>query len=259
MSLSCVLIGAGNLATHLGEVLKQKGFNILQVYSRTQNSAKNLAERLNATFTTSPQSIIHSCDFFIIALKDEAVKQVLPSVEFNNKLILHCSGSLPLSVLNGFSENTGVLYPLQTFSKGRNIDFAEIPVFIESDSEKNLSLINSIAARISNKIIVADSEKRKQIHISAVFACNFVNHLYTISESILKENGLDFDILKPLIKETTNKVMKLSPGEAQTGPAVRFDESVINNHLGLLAGKPELAELYKLISESIYKFHQSIL
>jgi len=256
MSLSCVLIGAGNLATCLGAELNRKGFEIRQVYSRTRQSATRLASELNTSWTNDPGQVTGDCDFYTVALKDDAVSEVLPSIDFGNRLLIHCSGSLPLSVLEEFSTNRGVVYPLQTFSKNRTVNFSEIPLFIEANSENNLERVRFIARQLSGKVIEANSEERKILHIAAVFSCNFVNHLYALSESLLINNGFDFEILKPLIKETTDKIQDFSPAEVQTGPAVRYDWSVIGKHLEVLSGNKELAGLYKSISESIFAFHQ---
>ncbi len=256
MSLSYVLIGAGNLATCLGTELNRKGFEIRQVYSRTRQSAKRLASKLNTSWTNNPGQVTGDCDFYTVALKDDAVSEVLSSIDFGNRLLIHCSGSLPLSVLEEFSTNAGVVYPLQTFSKNRTVNFSEIPLFIEANSENNLERVRRIARQLSGKVIEANSEERKILHIAAVFSCNFVNHLYVLSESLLKDSGFDFEILKPLIKETTDKIQDFSPAEVQTGPAVRYDRSVIDKHLEALSGNKELAGLYKSISESIFAFHQ---
>ncbi|NQU84632.1 MAG: DUF2520 domain-containing protein [Mariniphaga sp.] len=256
MSLKCVLIGAGNLATHLGEELKCKGFQIVQVYSRTKESAQILANKVSASYTTDPKEITQLCEVFIVALKDDALSHILLEVNFANKLIIHCSGSLHISAINKFSENTGVIYPLQTFSKNRIVKFSEIPLYIEANSDKNLELVKFIADKLSDNVNSASSEDRLVLHIAAVFACNFVNHFYSLSESILEEKGFDFDILKPLIKETANKILSISPSDAQTGPAVRYDKSIIEKHLGILDENEKLSALYKAISESIFNFHQ---
>ena len=252
MSLNFCFIGAGNLATQLSKAFKNKGFGITQVYSRTEKSAKNLAVVLNAKYTTSINEIDKNADIYFVALKDSAVDKVLPQINFENKLVVHCSGSLPLSALDSFSENTGVFYPLQTFSKNRQLDFQEIPVFIEMNSEKNEKLMLQIASELSGSVFVLNSEKRKMLHISAVFACNFVNHFYTIASDILKSENIQFEVLKPLIIETAKKVQELEPEKAQTGPAVRFDENIINSHLSELSKFADYQQLYSLISKSIF-------
>lgn len=256
MSLKFVFIGAGKLATHLSIRLKQQGFKIQQVYSRTEKSAKELAEKIDAESTNSPKSISKEADVYIVALKDSVYDEVLSQIEFGEKLVIHCSGSLPMSALESYAENIGVLYPLQTFSKYREVDFAEIPVFIEANSEENRKKLNETARKISNSVSQLDSEKRMYLHIAAVFACNFVNHFYARASEILSEKDIPFDVLKPLIIETAQKVQELQPNEAQTGPAVRFDENVINKHLEALEFDPDTRKLYNSISKSIFGFHK---
>jgi predicted short-subunit dehydrogenase-like oxidoreductase (DUF2520 family) len=256
MGLRCVLIGAGNLAFHLGGELCRNGIPIVQVYSRTVESAKKLAEKFNSQSTNIPEMISSDADIYIVALKDSVVEKILQRVIVGNKLIVHCSGSLPMDVLKPYSENYGVLYPLQTFSKKREIDFAETPVFIEANLDLNLATIKGIAEKLSKDVRNANSEQRLYLHIAAVFACNFVNHLYAIACSILEEKGIDFEVLRPLIMETAEKIKDLPPKEAQTGPAVRFDKAIIEKHIKYLSDKPDLSDLYKTISKSIFEFHK---
>ncbi|HSM47070.1 MAG TPA: DUF2520 domain-containing protein, partial [Draconibacterium sp.] len=162
---------------------------------------------------------------------------------------------MPLSAIEDFSENTGVFYPLQTFSKKREVDFDEIPVFIESNSMKNKETLLHIANSISKSVSEINSEKRKLLHISAVFACNFVNHFYTIAADILKSKDISFDVLKPLIRETALKVQELAPEKAQTGPAVRFDENIISAHLQALNNFDDYRQLYLSVSKSIFEHY----
>lgn len=255
MSLNFCFIGAGNLATHLSKALQKKGFVISQVYSRTAQSAKALADILSANFVTSVNDIDKDADVYFIALKDSAIDEELSQINFNNKLIVHCSGSFPLSAIEKYSENIGVFYPLQTFSKKREIDFSEIPVFIEANSTINEKLLLEIAGQISKSVSIINSDKRKTLHISAVFACNFVNHFYTIASDILKSKDIQFDILKPLILETAQKVQEMEPEKVQTGPAVRFDENTINAHLHELKDFGDYQELYRSISKSIFEHY----
>ncbi len=256
MKPSFVIIGAGKLATHLSETLKINGYSIRQVYSRTAQSAKPLADKLNTRFTVQPKEIEADADIYIVAVKDSAYNDLLPQINFGKALVVHCSGSLPLSLLGKYAENTGVLYPLQTFSKNREVNFQEIPVFVEANSLQNEAVLLEITRKISGKVSVLDSEKRKFLHIAAVFACNFVNHLYTISSEILKNEDIPFEVLKPMILETAQKVQVIHPFDAQTGPAIRFDENIISAHLNDLRGLNDYAELYSSISRSIFEHHQ---
>jgi len=256
MSLKFCFIGAGNLATNLSKELHKKAGTVIQVFSRTKESARELADQLQASYTTDLVEITTDADIYFVALKDSAVPEVLSQLQFKNKLLVHCSGSLPLSVLDAYSQNTGVFYPLQTFSKNRQVNFSEIPVFIESESEQNLELLKSIARKISEKVTVLDSEKRKSLHMAAVFACNFVNHFYTLASDYLEANQIPFEVLHPLIEETSRKAQEMPPVQAQTGPAVRFDRNIIDEHLKMLGEHPHLKELYNSISRSIFDRHQ---
>jgi len=252
-----VFIGAGNLATRLSLELKSKGFFVEQVYSRSEKSAKLLAEKLRTNYTTSVHDIFSDADVYFVALKDSALEEILAQIIFKNKLLVHCSGSMPLSCLEKYSENIGVFYPLQTFSKNRNVNFSEIPVFIEANSPENEKKLIKIAEKISGQVKVLNSEKRLNLHIAAVFACNFVTHFYSMAAEVLKSKEIPFEVLNPLILETARKVQELEPALAQTGPAVRFDENVISKHLEALQPFPEFQKLYGIVSESIFKYHQN--
>lgn len=255
MNASMCFIGAGNLATHLSKAIQEKGGNIIQVYSRTTASAKELATKLNTSYTNTVETITDKADVYFIALKDSVVDVVLSQRNFENKLLIHCSGSLPLDVLKKYSDRIGVFYPLQTFSKKRELDFSQIPVFVESNNREIEKKLVSMAETISDSVQVLSSERRKFLHISAVFACNFVNHFYTLSSRVLESKEIPFDVIKPLIMETAQKVQEMAPEQAQTGPAVRFDENIINSHVKELEDLQNYGDLYKLISESIYNLH----
>jgi predicted short-subunit dehydrogenase-like oxidoreductase (DUF2520 family) len=161
-----------------------------------------------------------------------------------------------MDFLSQYSERCGVFYPLQTFSKGREIDFCGIPICLEANSEKILAELNELAGRISKAVYEITSEDRKILHLAAVFACNFVNHFYYIGDQLLEKQGLAFDLLKPLISETAAKVMGMDPCDAQTGPAKRYDETIINKHLKLMDNQPELREIYRFVTNSIYQAHK---
>ncbi len=256
MSLKFCFIGAGNLATHLSTALVKNGFTILQVYSKTEQSAKTLAEKVYSSYSIAVNNIDTTADIFVVALKDDAVDEVLSQIDFQNKLVIHCAGSLPLSVLEKYSSNFGVLYPLQTFSKNREVNFETIPLFVEASSKTNEELILSIARKISTNISVLNSEKRLILHVSAVFACNFVNYMYTVAADLLESNEIPFEVIRPLIMETAEKVMNVEPKKAQTGPAVRFDKNIMEKHQKLLNNKM-YQELYMSLSKGIFEFHKN--
>ncbi|WP_294628862.1 Rossmann-like and DUF2520 domain-containing protein [uncultured Bacteroides sp.] len=253
-----VFIGAGNLATNLAKALYRKGFRIVQIYSRTEASARALAEQVEAEYTTDLQKIAREAKLYIVALKDAAFAELLPQITEGkqNALLVHTAGSMPMNIWEGYAERYGVFYPMQTFSKQREIDFREIPIFIEAERQEDAVLLKAIAATLSESVYEATSEQRKSLHLAAVFICNFTNHMYAMAADLLEKYHLPFDVMLPLIDETARKVHKLTPHEAQTGPAVRYDENVINNHLAMLADLPGLQEIYKLMSKSIHEHHQ---
>ena len=258
MSLNFCFIGAGNLATQLSKSLKENGFNIVQVFSKTENSAKFLAQKVHSDHTTVPKEITTEADVYFITLKDSVFDEVLSKINFNNQIVVHCSGSQPISVLEKYASAFGVFYPLQTFSKQRDVDFREIPVFVEANSKETENLLLNIAGKISDSVSVLSSEKRKYLHIAAVFACNFVNHLYTVAAKILEKQEIQFEVLRPLIMETAMKVQEMEPESAQTGPAVRFDENIIFAHLREIENFKHYPELYNSISKSIFEHHQKL-
>lgn len=258
MSLNFCFIGAGNLAFHLAKSLRSKDFHINQIYNRTIDKARELAEITKSDYTSSLLEIDKTADVYVVAIKDSVLDELLSNINFQDKLVVHCSGSMPLSVLEKHTMNYGVIYPLQTFSRKREVKFSDIPVFIEANSSANLEILRIIAGSISGNVSEADSEQRQMLHISAVFACNFVNHLYSVADELLKSKNIGFDVLKPLILETALKVQELQPIEAQTGPAVRFDKNIIEKHLSKLAYTEEYRQLYELISKSIFEHHKKM-
>ena len=249
-----VLVGAGNLATHLGKALYRKGFRIVQVYSRTEKAARTLAQELEADYTTGLDALATDARLYIVALKDEALLQLLPTLVNGREqaLWVHTAGSVPMTVWQGRVEHYGVFYPMQTFSKQREVDFRDIPVFVEASGAEEEAFLMKLGHTLSQRVSVATSEQRKSLHLAAVFACNFTNHMYALAEKLLQRYGLTFDAMLPLIDETARKVHTLSPKAAQTGPAVRYDRQVMQAHLDLLANDPGMQHLYRLISESIH-------
>ncbi len=245
-----VIIGAGNVATQLGLALKAKS-NIVQVVSKTKSSASKLASLLNCDYTLSFEKINTTADIYIIAVNDDAVKEVASQLKLQDKIVVHTSGSVEMELLKTSSKNYGVFYPLQTFSKNKKADFKNIPICLEANNTKTFTILKSVAESISNNVQKINSEQRKTIHLAAVFACNFSNHLYAIANTILTGKNLSLDLLKPLIEETANKIKNNSPVNMQTGPAIRNDKKTIDNHLKMLAGKKEYTQLYKLLSQSI--------
>lgn len=253
--MDIVLIGAGNLATRLGLRLQECEHRIVQVYSRTEKSARELAEKLSTDWTTHSADISPEGQLYLVSVSDKAVEPLLSGIQFGGGLVAHTAGSLSMDVLKPFATNHGVFYPLQTFSKSREVDFTQIPICVEASNSKSLDILRKLGNSISDDVREVDSTQRRQLHLSAVFVCNFVNHLYAIGGELLKEQGINFDILKPLIAETAAKALEFSPKEVQTGPAVRFDRNVIDRHMDMLKENPQWNNIYKLLSESIHQLH----
>lgn len=254
---SIVLVGAGNLATNLAKALYRKWFRIVQVYSRTLESARNLALEVNADYTIELSAIVPDAKWYVVSLTDTAFMELLPDIVKGKQpeaLWVHTSGSVPMSIWEGHVSHYGVLYPLQTFSKQREVDFQSIPIFVEGASAEDTHFLKTVGEILSDKVYEISSEQRKRVHLAAVFACNFANYMYALSDELLRQCDLPFDVMLPLIDETAHKVHVLSPREAQTGPAIRYDEAIINEHLRLLADRPQLQDIYRLLSDSIHQF-----
>ena len=245
------LVGAGNVAWHMGKALSQNGYVIQQVLDRTASSSKQLAEELKAQTSGTPEDGIAGADACLICVSDDAIISVIKHLKPGNCLLMHTAGSVPLDVFRNNAVNYGVLYPLQTFTKGRPLDYCQIPFLTEANTPENLIILNQIASSVSRHVMEANSTQRLIIHLAAVFASNFSNHMYALAEKLTSEYNMPFDLLKPLISETTAKAMDMSPVNAQTGPAVRGNVKVIEKHLELLKDHPRLQEIYRMISGDI--------
>ncbi|HPR33384.1 MAG TPA: DUF2520 domain-containing protein [Prolixibacteraceae bacterium] len=256
MDKKIAIVGAGNLATRVSLELHLNGVEIIQVYSRTVTSALTLARMLGCNYVTNPEKITPDADIYLISVSDLAFSGLLEKVNFNNKLLAHTAGSIPMSELAKYSQNYGVFYPLQTFSKYRDVNFSRIPFCIEGNTPENEQDLMELARVLSKDVRVITSEQRKQLHLAAVFASNFVNHMYSIASELVAEKGLPFDILNPLISETASKVKSMTPRAAQTGPAMRKDQNIIQEHLNMLSGKPRMKKLYSSISDHIFEYHK---
>jgi len=257
--LKLILIGAGNLATNIGVALAGAGHELLQVYSKTEQSAEKLAAMLHCPWTTELKEVSDGADVYILAVKDGVLADVAQQLaaEHDERFLVHTAGSMPMETLP--TNRRGVLYPMQTFSKERIVDFKRIPCFVEAANEKDGELLHELAETLSESVYEANSEARKYLHLSAVFCCNFANHCYALAEKLLQEHGgLPFEVMLPLIDETAKKVHELSPKKAQTGPAVRWDTNVMEKHMQLLKDNPQLQEIYRLLSESVREGQKTI-
>lgn len=253
--MKIVLIGAGKLAFQLGKALKNAGHDIVQVYSRTMASASQVAEIAGASPTTDLQAVATDADVYILAVKDSALAEVVPVVckGREQKVFLHTAGSMPQDVFKGMALHYGVFYPMQTFSKERDVDFSEIPCFVEGNDELAIGTACQLACSLTDRVYRLSSADRKYLHLAAVFASNFTNHCYAIAADLLQQHGVPFDVMLPLIDETARKVHTLTPLQAQTGPAVRYDENVIRAQSQLLRDNPFVKEIYDRMSMNIYR------
>lgn len=246
--IKVIILGGGNVAHHLtNQLLKNTTVNLVQVYNRSIAKIKHLEHKISIT---NKLTELKDADIYIIAVSDNAISELSSKLNLQSKLVVHTSGGAGINELKSNS-NKGVLYPLQSFSKESNLNFLEIPICIEAENIKDFVLLEKLAKSISNNCYKINSEQRKYLHVAAVFVNNFVNHLYHLGNEICKENKIPFEILQPLIKETANKLLELSPYEAQTGPAKRNDTKTLEKHKELLTQNQK--EIYTLLTKSIYK------
>lgn len=256
--IDCAIIGAGNVAWHLGPELENAGYSIREVYSRSSESAKAIIERLyNAQLKNDLDFSNSKSQIFIICVADDAIEDIVTEIILpENAILVHTSGAQPLSMLGyAATEHIGVFYPLQTFSKSRRVNLKEVPVFIESDDDKTIKVLKAMAESIASRALVIDSKKRKVLHVAAVFACNFTNHMLTLSKSITEANDLDFGVLQPLIIETLSKGLEIGPEFSQTGPAMRKDIKTLDRHLEFLGNDEDVQKIYRIITQHIMDYY----
>jgi predicted short-subunit dehydrogenase-like oxidoreductase (DUF2520 family) len=247
------ILGSGNVATHLAAAFKNAGHRIVQVYSRDIQNAALLAYHVKAEAIDGLQDINPETDLFVIAVKDDAIISIARSLAQYKKLTVHTSGATDLMRLSSIIPNSGVIYPLQTLSKNKEVDFLNVPLCIEgADAQITLEL-EQIAQTISNKVYRINSAQRKTLHLAAVFACNFPNYLYDVARALLEKQHIDFELIRPLILETAQKVQDNLPADVQTGPAARNDQTTMDLHLQMLQDKPGLKMIYELLSQGIIK------
>ena len=237
--MKIVWIGAGNLATQLGEALHRAGHETLQVFSRTMASAEALAGRLGCLATDDLDAVVPGADVYIFSVKDGVLEGLVSRIapRTGDALCLHTAGSMPMDVFRGHAHRYGVLYPMQTFSKDCPVDFKEIPVFVEASTPDVLAQTEQLARSVSDRVEEMSTERRRRLHLAA---------------DVLGRDGIPFDVMWPLIDETARKVHRLPPVEAQTGPAVRYDRNVMDRQCAMLDGEPERKALYEMMSRSIH-------
>lgn len=250
-SFNFALVGSGRVATHLAEALVKGGATCSALYSPTKSHATALAQNLGtSTVDSIDQLVTLPVDFVLISVKDDAIVEVANHFPSDySGVVLHTSGGTAMDALSPI-KHRGVLYPMQTFSKNRELVIPDIPIFPEANTRECQEVIGEITKALRSKQVhYLSSEERVKLHLASVFACNFVNHLYAISDEVLHDIGLDFHLLGPLVKETLDKALSASPKEVQTGPAIRHDYHTIDRHLALLKGQSR--EIYEVLTESI--------
>jgi len=249
--IKVTVIGSGNVAQHLiTAFLKSSEIKLSQVFSREK---ENVAHLIDADKITNDYVSLSESDIYVIAVSDSAIAEVSSKLPFQNRFVVHTSGSVPLEDLDSRNKR-GVFYPLQTFTKNKEVDFSIIPTCLESEFDDDYTILENLAEAIKSRHYLISSAQRKSLHVAAVFVNNFTNHLYQIGKDICEEHQLPFEILKPLIAETANKVQNLSPLEAQTGPAKRHDQNTIDRHLALLTNQTQ-KEIYEILTQSIQHSH----
>lgn len=250
------LIGSGNVSTNLALSLEKKGHTINEIYSLNSKNSEKLTRKLYQASVNPDLDFSNSqSKVFIISVTDQEIKAVAEKINLpeHHCILVHTSGTVPLEVLSGFHSFTGVFYPLQTFTKEKILEFKNIPICIEGSDNTTSKVLLAIGKSLSDNVYWMDSSSRKKIHLAAVFASNFSNHMLLIAKELMENQDLDFNLLEPLIVETINKSLTLGPEKTQTGPAIREDLRVIKEHLSELEGMPELADIYRIISEHIVK------
>ena len=253
-----VMLGSGNVATHLSLALQDVGYEVLQVWSRRMEMAQALASELHCQACDDLSLVVSDADIYLYALRDDVIGKVSEQLGISNGLHLHTAGSVSIDVFARGIKHRGVLYPFQTFSKSKSLSFKEIPILIEANGKQELSDIETMAHLLSDQVYRCDGEQRSGLHLSGVFACNFTNHMFVIAKQLLERSELPFNILLPLIKETIAKLDTVAPEQAQTGPAVREDVVTMEKQRLMLDGDALRQEIYTLISEDIIKSKSEI-
>ena len=245
-----VILGAGPLAVNLSMAIYKKGYDIVEVCNRTETKGKKLAGKLKARYIPEPEMITPFADLYILAVSDVAIPLLLERIK-TDRLIVHTSGSVKMEILRDVSPKFGVIYPPQTFTVHKLLPFRTVPLCIEASSVKNLHLLKSFADSLSEKVYTINSDQRRVLHLSAVFASNFTNFMVAISQELVLENGMDFGILRPIIRQTAGNASSGDIFKMQTGPAVREDRETIRQHLDMLSSHPDYKEIYDLITRNI--------
>lgn len=244
------IIGGGNMAWHLARIFSTLG-HLEAIFVRSAEKKSDFGFLPQQAFVRDLSDLIKRCDMLFLALPDHQIAKILQSLNWENRFLVHVAGSVDMEIFQGKSAHYGVFYPLQSLSKFRDLDYRQIPFFIEANTPKNEHILFNLAAEISNKVMLLNSEKRRQIHLAAVFVNNFANHMWSIGQELCCEQKIPFHYLDALIQETYLKALENTPVKSQTGPAVRNDDSTINMHLDMLKNKALLKKIYSFVSQSI--------
>lgn len=258
--MKITLIGAGNVATHLGSKLVEAGEEVIQVFSRSLEKARELATKLGAQPFDDIYRLAPSADLYIIAVHDNAISEIVKKLGLfvqEDKLVVHTSGATPLKVFNEAPNlsRTGIFYPLQTFTKGRELDFSEVPICVAASQLDDIQVLEVLAKKLSSHVYPVNDAQLSWLHLAAVFVNNFTNHMYEIGHSILAKQHLPFELLLPLIRETVGKLDSGLPRAMQTGPAVRHDWTTTERHITWLNGRDDLQEIYRVMTKHIKRTH----
>jgi predicted short-subunit dehydrogenase-like oxidoreductase (DUF2520 family) len=250
-------IGAGNVSGALSHQMHMSGFRIQKIVSRTGETGRSLARSCNASWS-SVYDFSDSEDLIIVAVPDDKLPEILTLINCQDTTVVaHTAGSLGLDLFPASLKHIGVFYPLQTFSGNRIVSFSDLPFFLEASDSYSSKILKDIAESMGSKVHFIDTENRKLLHVAAVFACNFTNHMLTAAKEITQKAGFNFEILKPLINETVLKALEVGPEISQTGPAYRSDIGTIKRHIDLLSFSPELQGIYRELTMSIVKFYKT--
>lgn len=244
------VIGTGNVAYHLVRLIEQSDFRLHQIYGRNPQKAAELAKSGGCSFRSELDQLDPDADLYLIAVKDDAVEEIAEALPQTRGIVVHTSGSLPVNILSRF-QRSGVFYPLQTFSRTEKVNWKEVVLCVEGSDRETAGELTASFQPYVQSVEQVDSRQRAVLHLAAVFACNFSNHMYRIAQKLLENKGLKFDLLESLITETTRKALDSNPADAQTGPALRGDQNTLEKHEQLLADEPELRKLYQTLTNSI--------
>lgn len=249
--MDIVIIGTGNTATVLGRKLRKAGHKIVQVFGRDTSAASKLAYELGTESTNYWNVVNRDADIYILAVSDIAIEEILEELQLPDKTIVHTAASVSKNILKNKAQHFGVFYPLQSLKKelGHSPD---IPIIIDASDDSTMKELETLAHSISDTVVEAGDEERMKLHLAAVIVNNFANHLYALAEAYCNNEGIDFNLLLPLIKETAERLDHISPSQSQTGPALRNDRTTIEKHLVLLSRYPHLKTIYETFTKSIY-------